>query len=174
LIRATKTGHRIVKLRPEFLKRLEVACDKRDCDRIVSYREKPLKKLRRSFKTALKNTGIEKKVRLYDIRHMYGTFMVQNKADLFAIQNLMGHSDIETTQKYLHHAEAMKEDTVLNCLPGLTYDEGPPEPGQGGQVIDLRRSRGSKLVPKRKSTYAQLAKCLILLVGARGFEPPTP
>jgi integrase len=68
---------------------------------------------------ALKKAGIKKRVRLYDLRHMYGTLMAKNKADIFALQKLMGHADIQTTKNYLHHAEDLKEDAVNNCLPGL-------------------------------------------------------
>jgi site-specific recombinase XerD len=45
--------------------------------------------------------------------------MAKNKADIFAIQLLMGHSDISTTMRYLHHAEELKADAVNNCLPSL-------------------------------------------------------
>ena len=119
LIRSTKTEPRMVKLRPEFLERLRIADKNSDCEYIVSYNGKQLKSLRRSFVAALRKAGIKKKVRLYDIRHMYGTFMARNKADLFAIQQLMGHSDISTTRRYLHHVEDMKVDAVNNCLPSL-------------------------------------------------------
>jgi integrase len=119
LIRATKTAPRIVTLKPDFLERLGGAFENSDCEYIISYKGKPVKKLRRSFSTALRKAGINKKVRLYDIRHMYGTFMAKNKADIFAIQQLMGHSDISTTRRYLHHAEEMKLDAVNNCLPSL-------------------------------------------------------
>ena len=99
--------------------RLRKACETSDCEYIVSYKGRPVKKLRRSFVTALRKAVIRKRVRLYDIRHMYGTFMARNIADIFAIQELMGHSDISTTRRYLHHAEAMKVDAVNNCLPSL-------------------------------------------------------
>jgi site-specific recombinase XerD len=45
--------------------------------------------------------------------------MVKNRADIFAVQELMGHSNMSTTRRYLHHAQAMKADAVTNCLPRL-------------------------------------------------------
>ena len=148
LVRGTKTGPRVVKLRRDFLRRMQNVYASRDCDYIVSYKGRPLNKLRRSFRTALKKAGITKKVRPYDIRHMYGTFMAQNKADLFAIQQLMGHSNLDTTRKYLHHVEEMKADAVENCLPSLSYDaDDQREPG-GGKVIPLRTKFSPQLVPK--------------------------
>jgi hypothetical protein len=52
-------------------------------------------------------------------------------ADIFATQELMGHSSISTTKRYLYHAEAMKVDLVNNCLPSLELwtlwvQENPP------------------------------------------------
>jgi integrase len=108
-----------VKLKPDFMERLKKAYGDSDCEYVISYKGRPIKKLRRSFATALRKAGIKKKVRLYDVRHMYGTFMARNKADVFAVQELMGHSHISTTRRYLHHAEAMKTDAVNNCLPSL-------------------------------------------------------
>jgi site-specific recombinase XerD len=45
--------------------------------------------------------------------------MAKHNADVFVLQKLMGHADIQTTRRYLHHAEALKADAVNNCLPGL-------------------------------------------------------
>jgi integrase len=118
-IRGTKTGERKVSLKPDFMTRLRNAYEKADSDYVITYKGKPIKRLQKSFNTALKKAGIKKRVRLYDLRHMYGTLMAKNKADIFALQKLMGHADIQTTKNYLHHAEDLKEDAVNNCLPGL-------------------------------------------------------
>jgi site-specific recombinase XerD len=80
-----------------------------------------LQKRRSDLRTALKRAGIKKKVRPYDIRHMYGTYMAKNGADIFAIQCLMGHSSITTTKRYLHHAEQLKQDAVRR-LPRVVLD----------------------------------------------------
>lgn len=118
LIRSTKTKPRVVELRPDFLKRLKAKYSEAKTDYIVEYKGKPLNSLRWSLKTALKRAGIKKKVRPYDIRHMYGTYMAKNGADIFAIQILMGHSSITTTKRYLHHAEELKRDAIRR-LPSL-------------------------------------------------------
>ena len=49
--------------------------------------------------------------------------MVKGGGDIFAIQKLMGHSSIITTQRYLHNAEELKRDTI-NCLPQLKTKDG--------------------------------------------------
>ncbi len=119
IIRSTKTGDREVPLKPKFVERLKKALKKTASDFIITYRGNPVKRINKSLSTALKKAGIKKKVRPYDIRHLYGTLMAKNKVDIFAIQQLMGHGGIETTKGYLHHAEEMKEDAVNNCLPDI-------------------------------------------------------
>lgn len=58
--------------------------------------------LRKVFVGALKAVGI-KDFRFHDLRHTYGTRLAQMGVDIFTISKLMGHKDIGTTMRYLHH-----------------------------------------------------------------------
>jgi integrase len=59
--------------------------------------------LRKEFSKALKAAGIED-FRFHDLRHTYGTRLAQAGVELFTISRLMGHKDVKTTMRYLHHS----------------------------------------------------------------------
>ena len=62
---------------------------------------------RNTFRTkvwlpALGRANLGFHVRMHDLRHAHASWLLAGGADLKTVMDRMGHSQIQTTQKYLH------------------------------------------------------------------------
>ena len=70
---------------------------------------------RRRFYTALKNVGQVRKLSPHCCRHTYVTMLQANGVPMETIAALTGHSDIKTTEGYLHQSA----DTLAKAVEVL-------------------------------------------------------
>ena len=113
-------------------------------------------KVQDALATAVKLSGIVKRITTHSFRHSFATHLVQSGVDVRTVQELLGHASLKTTQQYLHILKlgALGVKSPLDTASERYPDEADPDrstrallsaPEDAGQSAD---DPGSRWGPK--------------------------
>ena len=84
------------------------------CTRVFSRSGKELLRsfVEHRFKKAVRLAGLSDDLKFHSLRHSFGTWMANAGVSMFVLKELMGHSDIKTTQIYAHLTTSAIQEAV--------------------------------------------------------------
>jgi integrase len=85
---------------------------------------RPIERIHKSWRTAIRKAGINYRCVFYDVRHLYATKLLDRGADLLSVSALLGHASTKMTADVYGHASAQGMRRAVSLL------EDQEEPGQ--------------------------------------------
>lgn len=90
---------------------------------IITYRDQPVKRIKKAFYAAKKRAGITRRLRIYDFRHSFATTVLGEEGDLKSASEIMGHSRTETTMQIYQHTNTKLHRRTINKFPELNLPD---------------------------------------------------
>lgn len=93
--------------------------------------------VRFAIKKAAQKAGLNRRVYPHLFRHTFATMMLRSGSDLITIKELLGHDQLQTTQRYLNVSDPWKKAQYDQHKPQITlYDPSANYPQQNKKAFD--------------------------------------
>ena len=69
--------------------------------------------------------GIHKNISPHTFRHSFATHLLEGGANLLAVQQMLGHASVNTTEIYTHISDELLRDTLTSYHPRFKRNQGP-------------------------------------------------
>ena len=118
----TKTGRkRSVPMNDEVFGLLKKLHHKRSSKLVLlNNKEEPFKAhhIYRDFKKAQLKAGITRLVRFHDLRHSFASHFMMSGGNIYDLQKILGHTQVEMTMKYAH----LSPDHLVNAINIVSFN----------------------------------------------------
>lgn len=68
-------------------------------------------------KELARSNGIKRNISPHTFRHSFATHLIEGGANLLAVQQMLGHASVSTTEIYTHISDALLRDTLTSFHP---------------------------------------------------------
>ncbi|MFC2172072.1 tyrosine-type recombinase/integrase [Acidobacteriota bacterium] len=119
-----------------------------------SFRDKGGFDFGKCFEAAIKRAGIED-FTFHDLRHTFAAHYLMSGGDIGSLREILGHSDLKTTQRYSHFAKGYKQQAIKNFGKHMEtntrqntiepVDTQPSTPLQSGEWVGTQVAKGGGL-----------------------------
>lgn len=128
LLPDSKVGQRKIVMSPAALQIAEtLVADGREWLIPGQRKGQPLKTPYKVWKAVKKAAGLPPELRLHDLRHTAGSLAHMNGATQKEIAEMLGHSQLSTTERYLHSGVGSRARTVVALEKAITGAWQPAE-----------------------------------------------
>jgi len=89
-----------------------------DGEQVFTFRGKPLRDVKGGFARARERAGLGPSVTFHWLRHTFATMATASTNNLAAVQAVLGHADVRTTQGYVHPDDSQMRRAVASVSLG--------------------------------------------------------
>jgi integrase len=83
---------------------------------IIHYNGQPVDSLKTAWKNAKERAMIQRRLRMYDLRHSFTTTLLGKGADIKAVSQILGHSSLDMTLAVYYHVDSKTKRNAIDLL----------------------------------------------------------